>query len=326
LRYRTLGRTGLEVSVLCLGTMMFGSWGNPDEDECRRIVDTALEAGINFIDTADVYDFGKSEEIVGRALKGHRDEVVLATKVFNQMGKDPNARGGSRRWIRRAVEDSLRRLQTDRIDLYQLHRWDKKTDFDETLGALSDLVREGKVLAIGSSNFPAEAIVEAAWVADVRHHVRLSTEQPPYSILARGSETAVLPTCEKLNLGVFVWSPLNGGWLTGKYRRGKKLPDGSRAKLHNDHFRYGTASGDRKLDAVERLIPLADVAGMSLACLAIGFVLTNRSVTSAILGPRTLDQLTSLLSVGDVDFSPDVMGQIDDIVAPGTNLDPNDPD
>jgi aryl-alcohol dehydrogenase-like predicted oxidoreductase len=324
LHYRTLGRTGLQVSTLCLGTMMFGSWGNPDEDQCRTIVDSALDAGINFVDTADVYDYGTSEEIVGRALRGRRDEVVLATKVFNQMGKDPNARGGSRRWIRRAVEDSLRRLQTDRLDLYQLHRWDKNTDLDETLGALSDLVHEGKVLAIGSSTFPAEAIVEAAWISDVRNHVRLSTEQPPYSILARGIETAVLPTCEKLNLGVAVWSPLNGGWLTGKYRRGAKAPEGSRGTRYNEHFGFGTPVGDRKIDAVDHLVPIAEKSGMPLAHLAIGFVLAHRAVASAILGPRTPDQLTSLLGAAEVELDPSVLQLIDEVVPPGTNLDPED--
>lgn len=304
--------------------MMFGSWGNPDEPECRRMVDMALDAGVNFVDTADVYDHGVSEEIVGRALKGRRDGVVLATKVFNQMGEDRNSRGGSRRWIRRAVEDSLHRLETDRIDLYQLHRFDRSTDLDETLGALSDLVHEGKVLAIGSSTFPAEVIVEAAWVADKRNRERLSTEQPPYSILARGIESAVLPTCERLGLGVLVWSPLNGGWLSGKYRRGSEAPADSRAHTYAEHFGFDSPVGERKLDAVEQLVLIAEELKRPLSHLGLAFVLAHPAVTSAIVGPRTPEQLADLLGVADFEIGADVLERIDAIVAPGTNLDPND--
>ena len=324
MRYRTLGRTGVQVSTLCLGTMMFGSWGNTDEDECAQMVDMALEAGVNFVDTADVYDHGVSEEIVGRALKGRRDDVVLATKVFNQMADDPNARGGSRRWIRRAVEDSLRRLQTDRIDLYQLHRWDPSTDLDETLGVLSDLIHEGKVLAVGSSTFPAEIIVEAAWVAERRSRERLATEQPPYSVFVRGVEAAVLPTCERLGLGVLVWAPLNGGWLTGKYRLGTEAPTQSRARTYAEHFGYDTPIGKAKLEAVELLVAVAESLGVSLAHLAIGFVLAHRAVTSAIIGPRTPAQLKDLLGASEAEIGADTLASIDAIIPPGTNLDPND--
>src|SRR3546814_295827 len=220
--HRPLGRTGIQVSSLCLVTMMFGAWRNTVEGECARMVHTALDSGINFIDTADVYAFGESEEILGRALAGRRDDVVLATKFHNAMGDDLNQRGNSRRWIVRAVEDSLRRLGTDWIDLYQVHRPDPATDIDETLGALSDLVRQGKVRAIGTSTFPAAELVEAQWVAERRGRERFATEQPPYSIFARGVEADVLPTCLRHDIGVIVWSPLNGGWLTGKYRRGAR--------------------------------------------------------------------------------------------------------
>jgi len=323
-RYRTLGRTGMQVSTLCLGTMMFGSWGNPDQSECTSMVDIALEAGINFVDTADIYDRGRSEEILGLALKGRRDDVVLATKVFNAMGEDVNARGGSRRWIRRAVEDSLRRLQTDRIDLYQLHRHDEHTDLDETLGALSDLVHEGKVLAVGSSTFPAEWIVEAAWVAERRGRERLSTEQPPYSILARGIEPAVLPTCQRHGLGVLVWSPLNGGWLTGKYRRGQERPADSRAANHPDHFRAGGEVAERKFDAVEALLALAGDLGRPLPHVALAFTLAHPAVTSTIVGPRTPTQLRDLIGAEELDLEQAVLARIDEIVPPGVNLDPQD--
>jgi aryl-alcohol dehydrogenase-like predicted oxidoreductase len=324
MRYRTLGRTGMQVSTICLGTMMFGSWGNPDPAQCREVVDVALEAGVNFVDTADVYDRGRSEEILGEALAGRRDDVVLATKVFNAMGEDVNARGGSRRWIRRALEDSLRRLRTDRIDLYQLHRHDPLTDLDETLGALSDLVHEGKVLAIGSSTFPAEVIVEAAWVAEKRNRERLCTEQPPYSILARGIETSVLPTCSRFGLGVLVWSPLNGGFLTGKYRTGAAAPPGSRAVTNPDHFRFSGEAAKRKLDAVELLLPLAAEAGVPLAQLALAFTLAHPAVTSTIVGPRTPAQLRELVGAGEVELDEAVLRRIDEIVPRGVNLDPSD--
>ncbi|GAA0817876.1 aldo/keto reductase [Streptosporangium amethystogenes subsp. fukuiense] len=323
--HRTLGRTGIQVSPLCLGTMMLGAWGNTDYDECGRIVDTALDAGINFIDTADVYAFGESETILGKAIKGRRDEIVLATKFHNQMGDSPNRRGNSRRWIMQAVEDSLRRLDTDWIDLYQVHRPDPQTDIDETLGALSDLVRQGKVRAIGTSSFPAEEIVEAQWVAGHRQRERFSTEQPSYSILARHAEAAVLPVAERHNLGVMVWSPLNGGWLTGKYRRDAPLPAGSRAFSNGDHFDFKVEEiRARKLDVTEKLAVLADEAGISMIHLALGFVLSHRAVTSAVIGPRTLEQLTSQLGADEVRLSPEILDAIDELVPPGTNISPDD--
>jgi aryl-alcohol dehydrogenase-like predicted oxidoreductase len=320
--YRTLGRTGMTVSTVCLGTMMFGSWGNPDESACRKIVDLALDRGVNFVDTADVYDFGTSEEIVGRALEGRRDDVVLATKFHNPMGEDPNRRGNSRRWIMKAVEESLHRLRTDWIDLYQVHRPDPATDIDETLGALSDLVHSGKVRAIGTSTFPAEALVEAAWVAESRDRERFATEQPPYSIFARGIERDVLPVAERLGLGVLVWAPLNGGWLSGKYRRGAEPPSDSRAERSSDHFDWGQPVAARKLELVERLEALARDLGRPLTHLAVAFTLSHPAVTSAILGPRTPEQLEDLLGAESLVLDDAVLDRIDELVPPGTNLNP----
>ena len=320
--YRTLGRTGMTVSTVCLGTMMFGSWGNRDEAECRRIVDLALDRGVNFIDTADVYDFGTSEEILGSALGGRRDDVVLATKFHNAMDADPNHRGSSRRWIMKAVDDSLRRLRTDWIDLYQVHRPDPATDIDETLGALSDLVHSGKVRAIGTSTFPADELVEAAWVAERRGRERFATEQPPYSIFARGIERDVLPVAERLGLGVLVWAPLNGGWLSGKYRRGTEPPVGSRAEREREHFDWGKPAAARKLELVESLGALAGEVGCPLAHLAVSFTLAHRAVTSAIVGPRTSEQLKDLLGAESLVLDDSVLDRIDELVPPGTNLNP----
>jgi aryl-alcohol dehydrogenase-like predicted oxidoreductase len=324
MEYRTLGRTGIRVSTYCLGTMMFGKWGNPDADECIAMTHAALDAGVNFVDTADVYDFGVSEEIVGRALRGQRDNVVLATKCNNPMSDDPNTRGNSRRWITHAVDDSLRRLQTDWIDLYQVHRPDLDTDIDETLGALSDLVHSGKVRAIGTSTFPAELLVEAQWTAERRGRERFATEQPPYSVLARGVEAAVLPTCERYGLGVLVWAPLNGGWLSGKYRGSGAPPAGSRAEREPEHFDFDGPVHDRKLALVERLTKIADAAGMRLIDLAHAFVLSHRAVTSAIIGPRTMEQLRDVLAGAGVRLDTDVLDEIDAIVPPGTNVNPAD--
>ena len=328
MKYRTLGRTGIEVSTLSLGAMMFGDWGNTDEAECRRMVDIALDAGVNLVDTADVYAFGGSEEIVGRALRGRRDRVVLATKVHNPMPGpegDRNRRGNSRLWITRAVEESLRRLQTNHIDLYQVHRPDPATDIDETLGVLSDLVRAGKVLAIGTSTFPVEELVEAQWVARTRGREHFATEQPPYSLFARAAETSVLPVCQRYNLGVLVWSPLNGGWLTGKYRGDAAPAADSRASANGDHFDYRDLQARQlKLDAVERIRTVAETAGLSLIDLALGFVLAHPAVTSAIMGPRTSSQLASQLGAADVELDNEVLDALDAIVRPGTNLNPAD--
>lgn len=322
---RTLGRTGIQVTPLCLGTMMFGQFGNSDHNECVDIIHAALDAGINFIDTADIYSYGESEEIVGKALAGgKRQQVVLATKFHMPIGNDPNMRGNSRRWIRRAVEDSLRRLQTDWIDLYQVHRPSHDCDIDETLGVLSDLVREGKVHTIGTSTFPAWQIVEAQWVAERRQRERFVAEQPPYSILARHIEADVLPVCEQYGLGVLVWSPLAGGWLAGKYRRQQAVPESWRTNLSPKRFDQSLPANQRKLEVVEALEKLAADGGMTLVELALRFVLAHRAVTSAIIGPRTMAQLTSQLSAPEGELPAGILDTIDDLVAPGELINPVD--
>jgi aryl-alcohol dehydrogenase (NADP+) len=321
MEYRTLGRTGITVSRLGLGTMVLGAWGNTDHEACERIVHRALDAGVNLVDTADVYAFGESEEIVGRALAGRRDDVVLATKFHNPMGADPNRRGNSRRWIRAAVDDSLRRLRTDRIDLYQVHRPDPATDLAETVDALTDLVRAGKILAWGTSTFPAEEIVEACWVADRRGLLAPHTEQPPYSILARGIERDVLPTCARHGLGVLVWSPLAGGWLSGKYRRGEAAPADSRAATNPDHFDVDNAA---KYDATERLAVIAADAGLTPTQLALSWAVEHPAVTAALIGPRTESQLDDLLTAADTTLDAGVLDAIDAVVAPGVDLNPAD--
>jgi aryl-alcohol dehydrogenase-like predicted oxidoreductase len=321
MRLRTLGATGIKVSPYCLGAMMFGAWGNQDHDDSVRIIHAALDAGINFVDTADVYSRGESEEIVGKALRGRRDDVVLATKVHSAMGDDPNMSGNSRRWIIREVENSLRRLGTDHIDLYQIHRPEPDTDIEETLSALTDLVRSGKVRAIGSSTFPAEQIVEAQWAAQRRGYERFRSEQPPYSIFTRGIEAGVLPTTEKYGMGVIAWSPLGGGWLTGRYRKGQEIDlttgRAGRIPARFDPSLPGNAS---KFDLVEQLMELANEVGAPLTHLAIAFVVAHPAVTSAIIGPRTMEQLTDLLDGAELALSDEVLDRIDAIVAPGTNL------
>jgi aryl-alcohol dehydrogenase-like predicted oxidoreductase len=323
--FRTFGSTGVRVSPLCLGAMMLGDWGNPDGEDGVRIIHRALDAGINFIDTADVYSRGGSEEIVGRALAGgRRDNVVLATKVHGRMGDDPNQFGNSRRWIVREVENSLRRLQTDWIDLYQIHRPEEDTDIDDTLGVLSDLIRAGKVRYIGSSTFPASRIVEAQWVAQRRGRERFVCEQPPYSILVRGIEHDVLPTCRRYGMGVIPWSPLAGGWLSGRYRLGAELPTSRRGAMVQSRFDMSLPGNQRKLEAADALARLAEEAGMTLIEMALAFVIRHPAVTAAIIGPRTLDHLESQLTAADVVLSDDVLDRIDEIVPPGVNLNPAD--
>jgi aryl-alcohol dehydrogenase-like predicted oxidoreductase len=322
---RTLGRTGVKVSRLCLGAMMFGGRGNPDHDDSIRIVHRALDAGINFIDTADIYSRGESEEIVGKALAGgKRDSVVLATKFHRQMTGDPNDQGGSRRWIMKEIDASLRRLRTDWVDLYQIHRPDPSCDIDETLGALTDLVRAGKVRSIGSSTFPAHEIVEAQWVAERRGRERFVCEQPPYSMLVRGIEADVLPVCEKYGMGTICWSPIAGGWLSGRYRRNGEVPRSARIAVLPKLFDPDLPDNQRKLDAAEALAQLADEAGLSLIHMAIAFVLDHRAVTSAIIGPRTMEHLESHLGAADVTLDQGILDRIDGIVPPGTNVNPAD--
>ncbi len=325
MNYRTLATTGTKVTPLCLGAMMFGAWGNPDHDDSVRIIHRALDAGINFIDTADVYSRGESEEIVGKALAdGRRDNVVLATKLHGSMGDDPNQFGNGRRWIIAEVENSLRRLGTDYIDLYQIHRPEADTDIDETLGALSDLVHAGKVRYIGSSTFPASQIVEAQWTARDRGRERFVCEQPPYSILNREIENDVLPTCARHNIGVIPWSPLAGGWLSGGYRKGTELPRSQRADRMPARFDMSNPENERKLDAADALGALADEAGITLIEMALAFVINHPAVTSAIIGPRTMEHLESQLTAVDVTLSDDVLDRIDEIVAPGRNVSPGE--
>jgi aryl-alcohol dehydrogenase-like predicted oxidoreductase len=313
MRYRTLGRTGIKVSPYALGAMMFGPIGNSDHDDSIRIIHKALDAGINFIDTADVYSHGESEEILGKALQGRRDDIVVATKLSRPMGEDPNRQGNSRRWIMTAVEDSLRRLRTDHIDLYQIHRPDPTTDIEETLSALTDLIRAGKVRAIGSSMMPASDMVEAQWVAERRGLARFRTEQPTYSILNRGIEREVLPVAERYGMGTLVWSPLAQGMLTGRVRKGQQT-DLRRAA----YFKH--LSDERRLDVVEQLVPLAEKAGLPMTHLAMAFTIAHPGVTSAIIGPRTMAQLDDLLAGAEVRLSDEILDSIDEIVPPGTDV------
>jgi len=323
--HRTLARTGMHVSPLCLGAMMFGAWGETDHDECIRIIHRALDAGINFIDTADVYSRGESEEIVGKALAGgRRENVVLATKFHGAMGEDVNEAGNSRRWIFREVEASLKRLNTDWIDLYQVHRWDPWTDHDETLGALSDLVAQGKVRYIGSSTYPAAQIVRAQWVARERGMQRFVCEQPPYSLLARRIEADVLPTCRELGMGVIPWSPLAGGWLSGRWRKGAEDLTSRRAAMLPQRYDLSIPANRAKLEAADALGQLADEAGMSLVEMALAFVIRHPAVTAAIIGPRTMEQLESQLGGAEVPLDDTMLDRIDEIVAPGTTINPAD--
>jgi aryl-alcohol dehydrogenase-like predicted oxidoreductase len=323
--HRHFGRTGVSVSKLCLGAMMFGDWGNKDHDESVQMIHRALDAGINFIDTADVYSAGESEEIVGKALAGgKRDDVVLATKVHFPMGDDSNHRGNSRRWIVTEVENSLRRLQTDWIDLYQIHRPEPDTDIDETLAALSDLVHQGKIRYFGHSTVPASEIVEAQWTAERRGRERFRCEQPPYSILVRAIEHDVLPTCHRYGMGVIPYSPLAGGWLSGKWRKDSGQQASTRAKRLPDRFDLSLPANQRKLDAVEELAQLADQAGLTLIQLAIAFVLRHPAITAAIIGPRTMEHLESQLAAADVTLSDDVLDRIDEINPAGVTVNPAD--
>jgi aryl-alcohol dehydrogenase-like predicted oxidoreductase len=331
MEYRSLGRTGMQVSPLCLGAMMFGAWGEPDHDQSIKIIHTALDAGINFIDTADVYSQGESEVIVGKALAdGRRDDVVLATKFHGQMGipagspmgtkGDPNHQGNSRRWIVQEVENSLRRLNTDWIDLYQVHRPDSDTDVEETLAALTDLQRQGKIRAFGSSTFPAYEMVQAQWTSERRGLGRFVTEQPPYSLLVRGIEADVLPVAEQYGMGVLPWGPLAGGWLAGGYRKGQKAPESKRSNRLPQRYDLSTPENQRKLDAADALGKLADDAGIPLVHLALAFVMQHPAVTAPIIGPRTMEHLESQVGAVDVKLSTDLLDKIDEIVPPGVTV------
>jgi aryl-alcohol dehydrogenase-like predicted oxidoreductase len=323
---RKLGTTGVSVSPLCLGAMMFGAWGNSDHEDSIRIIHRALDAGINFIDTADVYSRGESEEIVGKALRGgRREHVFLATKVHGRMGDDANQFGNSRRWIVQEVENSLRRLQTDHIDLYQIHRPEPDTDIDETLAALSDLLHAGKVRYLGSSTFMAHQIVEAQWTAERRGRERFVCEQPPYSLLIRRIEADVLPVCQRYGIGVIPWSPLAGGWLSGRYTSGGESPSASRrGQMIPSRYDMSLPANQRKLEAARALDELAREAGMTLIEMALAFVINHPAVTAAIIGPRTMEHLESQLPAADVSLSGELLDRIDEIVPPGVSVNPAD--
>jgi aryl-alcohol dehydrogenase-like predicted oxidoreductase len=323
MQYRTLGRTGVQVSTLALGAMNFGANGRTTQDDATAIVDAALGAGINLIDTADRYGDGESEEMVGRAIAGRREHIVLATKAYSPMGEDPNQRGASRRWLVTELDNSLRRLDVDHVDLYQIHRWDPTTGDEETLSALTDLQRAGKIRYFGTSTYPAHRIVEAQWAARENHLGRYTTEQPGYSILQRAIERDVLPVTEQYGLGVLVWSPLAGGWLSGAIRAGREVTT-NRATIMPQRFDPAVPANRAKMDAVEQLAKVADQAGLTLIQLALGFVTAHPGVTSAIIGPRTVDHLTSQLAAADTVLTADVLDAIDAIVAPGVDLAPEE--
>lgn len=323
--YRTLGATGIKVSALTLGSMNFGQMGNPDHDQCVQMIRKALDAGINCIDTADVHSYGEAEEIIGRALRDiPRDDVVLTSRVGGPM--DPSnphiKRGGSRRWITQAVNDSLSRLGTDYLDLLTINRFDERTAVDETLGALTDLLRSGVVRAIGSCTWPAERIVEAQWAAETRALAKLRVEQPPYSLLVRHPEAAILPTCDRHDVGVMTWSPLRGGWLTGRYRRDQMSLDSPRAKFMPKAFDSSLPDNQRKLDAVERYLTIAKEAGLSLSHMALAFAGHHPAVSTVCIGPRTDAHLADLLAGADLRLSQDVLDAIDGVVPPGQSIRP----
>jgi len=320
MKYRNLGSTGIKVSPLCLGAMMFGAWGNTDHEDSIRIIHAALDGGINFVDTADMYAAGESEEIVGKALVGRRDKVILATKVHAPMSFDPNEQGNSRRWIIQECENSLRRLGTDYIDLYQIHRPDPEVDVDETLAGLTDLIRQGKVRYAGSSTFPASSIVESQWTAERRQRERFVCEQPPYSLLVRGVETEILPICRKYGMGVISWSPLAGGWLSGKWRKDGSELGSRRSAMLPDRYDLSKPGNQAKLDAADALANVADKAGITLIHMALAFIINHPAITSAIIGPRTMEHLESQIGAVEVILGAEVLDQIDAIVPPGQNL------
>jgi len=323
MQYRTLGRTGVQVSTLSLGAMNFGAIGHTTQENATAIVDAALEAGVNLIDTADFYSQGESEEMVGRAIAGRRDDVVLATKAFLPMGEERNHRGASRRWLISALDSSLRRLGVDHVDLYQVHRWDPTTTDEETLSALTDLQRAGKIRYFGSSTFPAYRIVEGQWAARERDLGRYVTEQLHYSILNRGAETDVLPVTENHGLGVLVWSPLSSGWLSGAVRAGQEITT-HRSSVMPQRFDLDVPANRAKLDVVEQLAKLTAEGGLTMIQLALGFVTSHPGVTTAIIGPRTMDHLESQLAAADTVLSADVLDAIDKIVTPGVDLSPEE--
>jgi aryl-alcohol dehydrogenase-like predicted oxidoreductase len=315
---RHLGRTGVPISPLTLGTMNFGE--RQEENESVRIIRAALDAGITAVDTADVYGQGRSEEIVGRALAGRRDDVFLATKFHGRIGDDPLRAGNSRRWIFRAVEDSLRRLGTDHLDLYQAHRPDPHTDLLETLRALDDLIRQGKIRYYGTSVFPAHQLVEAQWLAERHGLTAPHTEQLPYSLLVRTAEREVFPVARRYGVGVLAYGPLAAGWLSGGYRVGGGQPASARAGLIPGRFDVTLERNRRKLAAADALARLAEDSGHTLVELAVAFAGNHPAVSSVIIGPRTGEHLDAYLKAAGVTPGADVLDAIDAIVDPGTHF------
>ncbi len=319
MEYRQLGCSGMRVSKLCLGTMNFG--GSTDDGEAARIVDEAIAGGVNFIDTADVYARGVSEEMVGRALaaNGHRDDVVLATKGVATMGKGPNDHGASRYHLTRAVEASLRRLQTDRIDLYYLHITDITTPVDEILQTLDVLVKQGKILYIGTSKWPVPLIMEALWLSDKHGLPRTIAEQPPYNLTDRRIELELVWTCMRYGIGIMPFGPLAGGVLSGIYRKDQPAPEGHRFKevgQRDGHNRYT----EQTLALVEALIPLAEGQGISLAELSLAWLMQRPGITSPICGPRTAEHVRSALRACEVALTPEELARVDEVIPPGTNV------
>jgi len=320
MEYRLLGRTGIKVSPLCLGCMNFG--GRTAEDESIRIIHAALDAGINFVDTANVYSRGRSEEVTGKGLRDRRDGVVLATKVHGRMADDdPNMLGNSRRHIIQQCDASLKRLGTDWIDLYQIHRPDPSIPIDETLRALDDLVRAGKVRYIGTSTFAAWQIVESLWASKELGLNRFVSEQPPYHLLDRRWEREVIPMARTFGIGVIPWSPLAGGFLTGKYQRGSDRTEGERFAGKDDP-RTQRLFSDASFDALEALQPLAEARRCTISQFALGWNLNQPGITSPIIGPRAMDQLEDNLAALDVEITDEDRGKIDAICPPGQAIVP----
>jgi aryl-alcohol dehydrogenase-like predicted oxidoreductase len=331
--YRQLGDTDVRVSEYGLGTWMFGWEGNRNAGECTAMVHAALDAGINLIDTADAYSSGEAETIVGAAIAGRRTEIVLASKVGYPIAGQEGSGGLSRQWIMRGVEGSLRRLRTDHVDVYFLHRPDPSTPLEESLAALDDLVRSGKARLAGCSTFPAWEIAEGRCITSAGGLTPLRCEQPPYSIFVRSAERDVFPVARRYGMGIMAWSPLAGGWLTGKYRDGA-TPAGSRAARGREfdpenprlveRYDLAATSNRAKTRAVDRLADLAAEAGLRLTGLALAFAASHPAVSSVLIGPRTLPQLEELLALTGSALDDSVLDRIDEIVPPGTVL--NDAD
>jgi aryl-alcohol dehydrogenase-like predicted oxidoreductase len=323
MEYRPLGRTGVKVSELCLGCMMFGRRTEPEDS--YRIIDRALDGGINFLDTANVYSRGRSEEITGEALKRNRQRqrIVLATKVHGKMDDaDPNASGNARRHVLEQCEASLRRLQTDYIDLYQIHRPQSDVPIDETLRALDDLVRTGKVRYIGTSTFAAWQAVEALWVAKELGLNRFVCEQPPYNILDRRVERELIPMARTYGYAIIPWSPIAGGLLTGKYTRQNPNPPEARYSGAADNPRLAERKTEAIWDVVDGLVPMARARGCTMAQFALAWVGGRPGVTSPIIGPRTMEQLVDNLGAVNVRLTDEDRAAIDRLVPPGDAVSP----